>query len=111
MQYQLYIPHDAIQRGVDMTEAMLDKARASAASVNAQNVSFRQGIIEDLPIDDAWADHVLSNGVLNLCVDKQVVFDEIYRVLKPGGILQFADIANGTPVPEAATNNIALWTA
>ena len=66
---------------------------------------------ENLPVDDGWADVVVSNGAINLCADKQVVFKEIYRVLRPGGHLEFADIANGRPVPEAAVQNIDLWTA
>jgi ubiquinone/menaquinone biosynthesis C-methylase UbiE len=64
-----------------------------------------------MPIKDDWADVVISNGVINLCADKRLVFSEITRVLKPGGYLQFADIANGKPVPEAAISNIDLWTA
>ena len=58
-----------------------------------------------------WADVVISNGVFNLCADKPAVFAEVFRVLKPGGWLQFADIANGAPVPEDAVANIDLWTA
>jgi arsenite methyltransferase len=57
------------------------------------------------------ADVVISNGVINLCADKRAVFREIHRVLRPGGHLEFADIANGRPVPEAAVQNIDLWTA
>jgi arsenite methyltransferase len=64
-----------------------------------------------MPIDDGWADVVISNGVINLCADKRAVFSEIHRVLRPGGVLQFADIANGQPVPPAAVSNIDLWTA
>lgn len=97
--------------GVDMTDEMLQKARATAASMGLSNVEFRKGIIEDMPVEDGWADVVISNGVINLCADKQAVFSEILRVLRPGGRLQFADIANGQPVPEAAIRNIDLWTA
>jgi ubiquinone/menaquinone biosynthesis C-methylase UbiE len=68
-------------------------------------------LAESLPVDDGWADVVISNGVINLCADKRVVFGEIHRVLRPGGVLQFADIANGKPVPEAAVSNVDLWTA
>ena len=64
-----------------------------------------------MPVDDASVDVVISNGVINLCPDKERVFSEIFRVLRPGGTLQFADIANGQPVPEAAVANIDLWTA
>ena len=97
--------------GVDMTDEMLDKARATAAGIGLSNVEFRKGIIEDIPVDDGWADVVISNGVINLCADKRAVFSEIFRVLRPGGRLQFADIANGQPVPEVAIRNIDLWTA
>ena len=66
---------------------------------------------EAVPLPDASADVVISNGVINLCADKRRVFSEIFRVLRPGGRLQFADIANGKPVPESAIRNIDLWTA
>ena len=97
--------------GVDMTEEMLTKARTTAASIGLAHVEFRQGLAESLPIEDGWADVVISNGVINLCADKRSVFSEIFRVLRPGGHLEFADIANGRPVPEAAIQNIDLWTA
>ena len=97
--------------GIDMTEEMLDKSRATATDMKLDHVEFRDGLIEEMPVEDAWADVVISNGVINLCADKRRVFAEIDRVLKPGGILQFADIANGKPVPEAAIANIDLWTA
>jgi arsenite methyltransferase len=96
--------------GVDMTEEMLSRSRTAAASMGLRNVEFRQGVIEDLPVEDDWADVVISNGVINLCADKRRVFAEVMRVLRPGGRLQFADIASGKPVPEAATRNIDLWT-
>ena len=63
-----------------------------------------------LPVDDCWADVVISNGIINLCADKHAVFAEIFRVLRPGGRLQFADIANGRPVPPEALRDIDLWT-
>ena len=97
--------------GIDMTEEMLAKSRATAAAMGAANVEFRAGLIEGMPIDDGWADVVISNGVINLCADKRRVFSEVQRVLKPGGYLQFADIANGRPVPESAIRNVDLWTA
>ncbi len=97
--------------GVDMTEEMLTKSRATAAKLGLANVEFREGLAEDLPVEDGWADVVISNGVINLCVDKKAVFSEIFRVLRPGGRLQFADIANGKSVPETAMQNIDLWTA
>jgi len=97
--------------GVDMTAEMLTKSRATAAAMGLGNVEFREGLAEHLPVEDGWADVVISNGVINLCADKRAVFEEIRRVLRPGGHLQFADIANGKPVPEAAVKNIDLWTA
>jgi len=96
--------------GVDMTQEMLVKARKTSEELGLQNVEFREGLIEDLPVEDGWADVVISNGVINLCADKRRIFSEIQRVLRPGGRLQFADIANGKPVPEAAIRNIDLWT-
>ena len=97
--------------GIDMTDEMLSKSRATAASLNFAHVEFRNGLAEDLPVEAGWADVVISNGVINLCADKRSVFGEIFRVLRPGGYLEFADIANGRPVPEAAVQNIDLWTA
>ncbi len=97
--------------GVDMLEEMLEKSRRTAAAMGLENVEFREGLLEDLPIADAWADVVISNGVINLCADKARVFAEIWRVLRPGGRLQFGDIANGKPVPESAVHDIDLWTA
>ena len=97
--------------GVDMTDEMLAKSRATARQLGLTNVEFRHGLAEDMPVGDAWADVVISNGVINLCPDKRAVLAEIQRVLRPGGWLQFADIANGNPVPEAALGNVDLWTA
>jgi SAM-dependent methyltransferase len=97
--------------GVDMLPEMLDRSRTAAAQMQLRHVEFREGLIEDMPIEDGWADVVVSNGVINLCADKRRAFEEIWRVLRPGGWLQFADIANGKPVPEAAVSNIDLWTA
>ena len=94
-----------------MTAEMLAKSRATASTMGLANVEFREGLLEDMPVADGWADVMISNGVINLCVDKKHVFSEIMRVLRPGGILQFADIANGKPVPAEAVNNIDLWTS
>ena len=96
--------------GVDMTPEMLEKSRATASMLGLAHVEFREGLAERLPVDDAWADAVVSNGVFNLCADKRAVFDEISRVLRPGGWFQFADIANGRPVPPEALRDIDLWT-
>jgi arsenite methyltransferase len=96
--------------GVDMTPEMLEKSRATADALGYGHVEFREGLAEQLPVPDVWADAVISNGVINLCADKRAVFEEIRRVLQPGGWLQFADIANGRPVPEGALRDIDLWT-
>jgi SAM-dependent methyltransferase len=96
--------------GVDMTAEMLAKARQTAAALGLTQVQFREGLAEALPVENGWADVVISNGVINLCADKQAVFAEILRVLHPGGWLQFADIANGRPVPAEALRDIDLWT-
>lgn len=97
--------------GVDMTSEMLDKSRSTAADMDLAHVEFREGLAEKLPVDDGWADVVITNGVFNLCADKQAAFDEAMRVLRPGGRLQMADIANGNEVPEEAVRDIDLWTA
>ncbi|MDR2988578.1 MAG: methyltransferase domain-containing protein [Nocardiopsaceae bacterium] len=96
--------------GVDMTAEMLAKSRKTAEALGLTHVQFQKGFAEALPIADAWADVVISNGVINLCADKQAVFAEIFRVLRPGGRLQFADIANGRPVPAGALRDVDLWT-
>jgi arsenite methyltransferase len=97
--------------GVDMTPEMLNKARRTAEELGLDNLEFRKGFAEDVPVETGWADVVISNGVFNLCPSKRRVFEEIRRVLRPGGILQFADIANGRPVPEEALSHIDLWTS
>jgi arsenite methyltransferase len=96
--------------GIDMTAEMLAKSRQTARALGLGHVQFRGGLAEALPVENAWADVVISNGVINLCADKQAVFAEIFRVLRPGGWLQFADIANGRPVPAEAMRDIDLWT-
>ena len=96
--------------GIDMTPEMLDKSTTTADVLGLQNVEFRKGLLEAMPVEDGWADVVISNGVINLCPDKRAAFGEIRRVLRPGGYLQFADIANGQPVPPEALRDIDLWT-
>ena len=97
--------------GIDMLPEMLQKSRGSARRMGLEHVEFREGLLEEMPVADGWADVVISNGVINLCADKKGVFQEIRRVLRPGGRLQFADIANGKPVPASAIRDIDLWTA
>ena len=96
--------------GIDMTAEMLAKSRATAELLELDHVEFREGLAETMPVETGWADVVISNGVINLCADKQAVFAEIHRVLRPGGVLQFADIANGRPVPIEAMRDVDLWT-
>ena len=97
--------------GIDMTVEMLAKSRASAGALGLDHVEFREGLLENMPVEDGWADAVISNGVVNLCADKRRVMGEVMRILRPGGHFQFADIANGKPVPDSAIANIDLWTA
>jgi arsenite methyltransferase len=96
--------------GIDMTAEMLEKARETGSRLGAEYVEFREGLLESMPVEDRWADVVISNGVFNLCPDKRAVFAEVRRVLRPGGHLQFADIANGRPVQPEALRDIDLWT-
>jgi len=96
--------------GVDMTPAMLDKARGAAAEAGLANVEFREGFGEALPVPDGWASVLISNGVLNLMPDKPAALGEMARVLAPGGRLQIADILVQKPVSEKAKQNIDLWT-
>jgi SAM-dependent methyltransferase len=105
-----HVGPDGAVIGVDMTAEMLTKATATADALGLKHVEFRHGLAEDLPVEDGWADVVISNGVINLCADKRAVFDEIHRVLRPGGVLQFADIANGRTVPIEAMRDVDLWT-
>ena len=97
--------------GIDMTPEMVAKSRASAGALGLKQVEFREGLAEALPVEDGWADVVISNGAINLCADKRTVLAEIHRVLRPGGALQFADVANGRPVPPEALRDIDLWAA
>jgi SAM-dependent methyltransferase len=96
--------------GFDMTQEMLKKARAGAKAMGATNVEFREGLIESLPLPDHFADVVISNGVLNLAVDKTKMLREWFRILKPGGRLQVGDILVEKPVPAEALEDISLWT-
>ena len=95
--------------GVDMTPAMLEKARASASEAALDNVEFCHGFAEELPVPDEWADVVISNGVLNLFPDKTAGLGEMARILKPAGRLQIGDILVKRAVPDGAKRDIDLW--
>jgi arsenite methyltransferase len=96
--------------GIDMTPEMLDKARKNAAKAGAENVEFRQGVIESLPLGDGVADAIISNCVINLSPDKPAVFREALRVLRPGGRLVVSDIALRGKLPPALSESIAAYT-
>jgi arsenite methyltransferase len=96
--------------GVDMTPAMLEKAQQAAEIARITNVEFRKGYAESLPVEDDWADVLISNGVFNLLPDKQKGLKEMARVLTPGGRLQIGDIMVQKEVPMSAKQKIDLWT-
>ena len=96
--------------GVDMTPSMLERARASAEEMGLDNVELHESLIEAVPLEDGCVDVVISNGVIDLVPDKDAVFDEIDRVLRPGGRLQVADVIIHTEVSEDARARIDLWT-
>jgi SAM-dependent methyltransferase len=96
--------------GIDMTPTMLERARESATEMGLENVELHQGLIESLPLPDESVDVVISNGVIDLVPEKDAVFAEIDRVLRPGGRLQVADVVIHTEVSEDARKRIDLWT-
>jgi arsenite methyltransferase len=96
--------------GIDMTQAMIEKAKSAAQEAGISNVEFRPGYAEALPIEDGWADVVISNGVLNLIPDKSAALQEMARILKPGDHLQIGDILVQKAVPASAKRKIDLWT-
>jgi len=94
---------------IDMTAEMRAKTTAGATAMGLSNVEVLEGFAESLPVSDGVADVVISNGVINLCPDKQAVFREMYRVLKPGGRIQVGDILVHREVPQDAKDDIDLW--
>jgi arsenite methyltransferase len=96
---------------VDMTDAMRQRGRENVALTGLTQIEYRAGLAESLPVDDASVDLVISNGVINLTPDKDRVFREAFRVLRPGGRLQIADIVVHKDIPPAAREDIAIWTA
>ncbi|MBI5353089.1 MAG: arsenite methyltransferase [Chloroflexi bacterium] len=95
--------------GVDMTPEMIERAQANAKRVNAANVEFRQGYLEELPIDSNTVDVIISNCVINLSPDKEKVFTEAFRVLAPGGKLAVSDIVTEGPLPEVVKKSLSAW--
>jgi len=93
-----------------MTPEMLAKARTAKGELGVTNVDFVEGEIERLPFEDGTVDVVISNGVIDLVPDKDAVFAEIFRVLKPGGRIQIADVTIQNPVSEAGRRDVDLWT-
>ena len=95
--------------GVDMTPEMIERAQANAKRVNATNVEFRQGYLEDLPVESSTVDVIISNCVINLSPDKEKVFNEAFRVLAPGGKLAVSDIVTDGELPEVVRNSLSAW--
>jgi ubiquinone/menaquinone biosynthesis C-methylase UbiE len=96
--------------GLDMTDEMLELARANAAQAGVENVEFLKGYLEDLPLEDASVDVVISNGVINLSGDKQTVLGEAARVLRPGGRFAVSDVIADPDMDEATRADMAAWT-
>ncbi len=95
--------------GIDMTPEMLDRARAAAKRLQLANVEFRQGFLEDLPVDANTVDVAISNCVINLSPDKSKVLGEVFRVLKPGGKLAVSDIVTDGPLPDEVKSSLSAW--
>ncbi|MCE9644842.1 MAG: arsenite methyltransferase [Chloroflexi bacterium] len=95
--------------GVDMTPEMIERARANAKKVNLNNVEFRHGYLESLPVDGNTVDVIISNCVINLSPDKEKVFNEAFRVLAPGGKLAVSDIVTDGELPETVRKSLSAW--
>jgi len=95
--------------GVDMTPEMIERAKANVKKLNLKNVEFRHGFLENLPVENNTADVIISNCVINLAPDKAKVFNEAFRVLKPGGKLAVSDIVTDGPLPEPIKQSLSAW--
>ncbi|HLE62161.1 MAG TPA: arsenite methyltransferase, partial [Pyrinomonadaceae bacterium] len=95
--------------GIDMTPEMIERARSSAKRLDINNVEFRQGYLEDMPVDSDSVDVIISNCVINLSPDKPRVFGEVFRVLKPGGRLAVSDIVTDGPLPASIKQSLSAW--
>lgn len=96
--------------GIDLTEAMAERARSGARAIGLDNVEIRLGDALSLPVETESVDFVISNGVLNLTPDKQEAFGEVFRILKPGGRFLYGDIIVASELSESIRRNIDLWT-
>jgi arsenite methyltransferase len=96
--------------GIDMTDAMAERARAGARAMGLDNVEVRLGDALSLPVESETVDFVMSNGVLNLTTDKKEAFDEVFRILKPGGQFLYGDIIVASELSESIRRNVDLWT-
>ena len=95
--------------GVDMTPEMIERAQGSAKRMNIQNVEFRQGYIEEMPVESNSVDVIISNCVINLSPDKAKVFSEAFRVLRSGGKLAVSDIVTDGPLPDSIKQSLSAW--
>ncbi|HEU4746138.1 MAG TPA: arsenite methyltransferase [Anaerolineales bacterium] len=95
--------------GVDMTPEMIQRATTSSQRLNLENVEFRQGYLEELPVESNTVDVIISNCVINLAPDKSRVFAEAFRVLKPGGKLAVSDIVTDGPLPDSVKKSLSAW--
>lgn len=105
------VGEDGYVIGLDMTPEMLERATAAAQRIGIENVEFRKGYLEDMPVDDNTVDVIISNCVINLSPDKSKVFAEMYRTLKPGGRVSVSDIVTNGELPDEIKKDMVAWGA